>query len=111
MTHAPPPAPTPDDTPDDDEEAVIACVLVFNASDPSGAGGLSADILAMASAGGHVLAIVTGAYSRDTAEILDHFAFDDDAVTAQARAALEDMPVSAIKVGFVGSPENVSAIA
>ncbi|MDP2258066.1 MAG: bifunctional hydroxymethylpyrimidine kinase/phosphomethylpyrimidine kinase, partial [Polaromonas sp.] len=54
---------------------------------------------------------VTGAYVRDTAEIFDHFAFDDEAVTDQARAALEDMPVSAIKVGFVGNPENISAIA
>ena len=98
-------------TPPEDEEAAPACVMSFNASDPSGAGGLSADILAMASAGAHGLAVVTGAYSRDTAEILDHFAFDEEAVTEQARAALEDMPVSAIKVGFVGSPENVSAIA
>ena len=98
-------------TPPEDEETAPACVMSFNASDPSGAGGLSADILAMASAGAHGLAVVTGAYSRDTAEILDHFAFDEEAVTEQARAALEDMPVSAIKVGFVGSPENVSAIA
>jgi hypothetical protein len=52
-----------------------------------------------------------GAYARDTAEIFDHFAFDDEAVTEQARAVLEDLPVQAIKVGFVGSPENISAIA
>ena len=32
-------------------------------------------------------------------------------MTEQARAALEDMPVQAIKVGFVGTPENLSAIA
>jgi hydroxymethylpyrimidine/phosphomethylpyrimidine kinase len=68
-------------------------------------------VLAISSAGAHALAVVTGAYSRDTAEILDHFAFDEDAVGEQARAALEDMPVAAIKVGFVGSTENVSAIA
>jgi hydroxymethylpyrimidine/phosphomethylpyrimidine kinase len=48
---------------------------------------------------------------RDTAEIFDHFSFDEEAVTDQARSALEDMPVSAIKVGFVGSPENISTIA
>jgi hydroxymethylpyrimidine/phosphomethylpyrimidine kinase len=51
------------------------CVLVFNASDPSGAGGLWADALAMASVGAHMLPVVTGAYARDTAEIFDHFAF------------------------------------
>ncbi len=87
------------------------CVMTFNASDPSGAGGLTADITAIASAGGHALAIVTGAYVRDTAEIFDHISFDEEAVSEQARTALEDMPVSAIKVGFVGNPENISAVA
>ncbi len=94
-----------------DEDASPACILTFNANDPSGAGGLSADIAAIASAGAHGLSVVTGAYVRDTAEIFDHFPFDSEAVTDQARAALEDMPVAAIKVGFVGSPENISAVA
>ena len=88
-----------------------ACVVTFNANDASGAGGLTADITAIASAGGHALAIVTGAYVRDTTEIFDHFAFDEEALTEQARTALEDMTAGAIKVGFVGSPENISAIA
>ncbi|HYW56729.1 MAG TPA: bifunctional hydroxymethylpyrimidine kinase/phosphomethylpyrimidine kinase [Polaromonas sp.] len=92
-------------------ESSPACVMTFNANDPSGAGGLTADISAIVSAGAHALAVVTGTYVRDTAEIFDHMSFDEDAVTEQARTALEDMPVSAIKVGFVGSPENISAIA
>ena len=95
----------------EEADASPACVITFNANDPSGAGGLTADITAITSAGAHPLAIVTGAYIRDTAEILDHFSFEEEAVTDQARAALEDMPIAAIKVGFVGSPENVSAIA
>lgn len=106
--------PPPDTEHADDEsgdEASPACVLVFNASDPSGAGGLTADITTIASVGGHPIAVVTGAYARDTAQIFDHFSFDDEAVSEQARAVLEDMPVQAIKVGFVGSPENISAIA
>ncbi len=92
-------------------EEAPTCVMTFNASDPSGAGGLTADIMAIASAGGHALAVVTGAYVRDTAEIFDHISFDEEAVSEQARTALEDMSVSAIKVGFVGSPENISAVA
>jgi hydroxymethylpyrimidine/phosphomethylpyrimidine kinase len=95
----------------EDSETSPACVMTFNANDPSGAGGLTADISAIASAGAHALAVVTGAYVRDTAEIFDHTSFDEDAVTEQARTALEDMPVAAIKVGFVGSPETISAIA
>jgi len=94
-----------------DDDSSPTCVMVFNACDPSGAGGLTADITAIGSAGGHPLAVVTGAYVRDTSEVRDHHAFDDEAVGDQARTALEDMPAGAIKVGFVGSPENISVIA
>src|SRR5437899_560247 len=81
--------------PSNDEDAEESdlnppCVLVFNASDPSGAGGLGADAVAMASVGAHMLPVVTGAYARDTAEIFDHFAFDEEAVAGQARSILED---------------------
>ncbi len=93
---------------DDDRPA---CVMCFNASDPSGAGGLAGDVTAVASVGAHALPVVTGAYARDTAEIFDHFPFDEDAVAEQARAILEDVPVQVIKVGFAGSPENLSTIA
>ncbi|AEB86203.1 bifunctional hydroxymethylpyrimidine kinase/phosphomethylpyrimidine kinase [Alicycliphilus denitrificans] len=96
---------------DDDTVAPAICVMVFNANDPSGAGGLAGDVAAVASVGGHPVPVVTGAYARDSAEIFDHYPFDDDMVSEQARAVLEDMAVQAIKVGFVGSPENLSAIA
>jgi hydroxymethylpyrimidine/phosphomethylpyrimidine kinase len=99
------------DTPDELGEASLPCVMVFNANDPSGAGGLAADATAMASASAHVLPVVTGTYVRDTSAIREHFAMDEDAVNEQARCALEDMPVQAFKVGFVGNPENLSTIA
>ncbi|GKS85878.1 bifunctional hydroxymethylpyrimidine kinase/phosphomethylpyrimidine kinase [Acidovorax sp. SUPP1855] len=102
-------SPSPDEA--DDDGATPACVMVFNANDPSGAGGLTADIATIASVGGHPIAVATGAYIRDTAEIFDHYAFDDEAVAEQARTVLEDLTVQAIKVGFAGSPENLSAIA
>jgi len=88
-----------------------ACVMVFNVSDPSGASGLAADVSTIASVGAHALPIVTGAYARDTAEIFDHFSFDEEAVSEQARAVLEDVPVQVIKIGFVGSPDNLGVVA
>jgi len=91
--------------------ASLPCVMTFNANDPCGAGGLSADLTAMSSASAHVLSVVTGSYVRDTSEVRDFFAFDEDAVAEQARCALEDIPVQAIKVGFAGSPETLSVIA
>ena len=105
-------SPTVTPTPDDENMATRpACVLTFNASDPSGAAGLSADVLAIASVGAHALPVVTGAYARDTVEIFDHFSFDDEAVTEQARAALEDVAVQVIKMGFVGTPDNLGVVA
>jgi hydroxymethylpyrimidine/phosphomethylpyrimidine kinase len=106
----PNPSPENDDAPaatDSDP----ACVIVFNASDPSGAGGIAADATAIASVGAHALPVVTGAYARDTAEVFDHFAFDEDAVAEQARAILEDVSAQVFKVGFVGTPETISTIA
>lgn len=93
------------------DDGPSACVMVFNASDPSGASGIAADLMAVASVGAHALPVTTGAYIRDTSEVFDHFALDDEAVSEQARAILEDIPIQAIKVGFAGTPENLSAIA
>lgn len=95
----------------ENDEANPACVMTFNASDPSGAAGLAADVTGIASVGAHALPVVTGAYARDTAEVFDHFAFDEDVIAEQARAILEDVPVQVFKVGFVGSPEAISTIA
>ena len=50
-----------------------ACIICFNANDPSGAGGLAADVTTVASVGAHALPVMSGAYSRDTGEIFDHF--------------------------------------
>lgn len=105
-----PPTLSPIDS-DPQEASQPACVLVFNANDPSGAGGLAGDVMAIGSVGAHALPVVTGAYARDTAEIVDHFAMDDESIAEQAKMILEDVPVQVIKVGFVGSPENLSTIA
>lgn len=100
-----------DPAPDSRSRAGPVCVLLFNANDPSGAGGLAGDAAAVGGIGGHGLPVVTGSYVRDSSEIHEHLAFDDDHVTEQARAVLEDMPVQAIKVGFAGSADNLAAIA
>ena len=104
---------TPNPRPDEgqSEEMAHPCVLCFNANDPSGAGGLTADILAMSSVGAHVLAISTGSYVRDTAEVFDHITMDDEAVDEQARTILEDIAVQVIKIGFCGSPDILSTVA
>ncbi len=88
-----------------------ACVMCFNASDPSGAGGLAGDIATIAAMGAHALPIVTAIVMRDTADIFDQHDIDADVVAEQARTILEDVTIAGWKVGFLGSADNVSAVA
>ena len=106
--------PTPADNPADplqEEAAAPACVMTFNATEPSGAGGVAGDVSTIAAMGAHALPVVTSVLMRDTAEVFDHHALDPDVVVEQARSVLEDVTIAAWKVGFLGSAEGVSAVA
>jgi hydroxymethylpyrimidine/phosphomethylpyrimidine kinase len=94
-----------------DASEIRAGVAVFNATDPRGACGLTADAITIAAVGAHPITIATGAYIGDTSGLGEHVALDDESVREQARAVFEDMNIQAIKVGFVGSIENIGAIA
>jgi hydroxymethylpyrimidine/phosphomethylpyrimidine kinase len=93
------------------EDAPPACVMSFNASEPSGAGGLAGDVSTVAAMGAHPLPIVTSIILRDTAEVFEHHALDDEVITDQARGILEDLTINGWKVGFLGSADGVSAVA
>ncbi len=93
------------------EQPAPACVMSFNASDPTGAGGTGGDVATIAAMGAHALPVVTAILMRDTAEVFDQHALDADVVVEQARSVLEDVTLAAWKVGFLGSAENVGAIA
>ena len=109
--------PTPDPAPGDaapeglQEAAAPACVMSFNAADPSGAGGLAGDVSTLAAMGAHALPITTSVLLRDSAEIFDHHPIDADVIAEQARTVLEDITVAGWKVGFLGSADGVSAVA
>ena len=93
------------------EQPAPACVMTFNASDPSGSGGIAGDVATIAAMGAHALPVVASIVMRDTAEVFDHHAIDADVIAEQARSVLEDVTISAWKVGFLGSTEGVSAVA
>ncbi|WP_343630850.1 bifunctional hydroxymethylpyrimidine kinase/phosphomethylpyrimidine kinase [Roseateles sp.] len=102
----------PHDAVDDEQESPPpACVMSFNASDPSGAGGSAGDVATIAAMGAHALPVVTAIVMRDTAEVFDHHTLDGDVIVEQARSILEDVPVAAWKVGFLGSAEGISSVA
>lgn len=86
-------------------------VLTFAGTDPSGGAGLQADILTFASIGCHPLSVVTAITVQDTRGVDGVLAMDADWVNDQARAILEDVQVSAFKLGLLGSVENIAVIA
>jgi len=88
----------------------VPVVLVFAGSDPSGGAGIQADIEALASHGCHTAPVITAITVQDTQDIQSMAPLDGLLVAEQARAALEDMPVAAIKIGLLGSVEVAEAI-
>jgi hydroxymethylpyrimidine/phosphomethylpyrimidine kinase len=96
---------------DEGDDAPPACVMSFNASEPSGAAGLAGDIATIAAMGAHPLPIVTAIVLRDTAEIFESHEIDAEAIVEQARSILEDVSIAAWKVGFLGSAEGVASVA
>ncbi|WP_338440334.1 bifunctional hydroxymethylpyrimidine kinase/phosphomethylpyrimidine kinase [uncultured Aquabacterium sp.] len=97
--------------PADQDAGAPACVLSFNANDPSGASGIAADIATIAAMGAHALPVITSLLIRDTAEVFESIEIDADAIAEQARSILEDATIASWKVGFLGSAEGVSVVA
>lgn len=93
------------------EPQAPACVLSFNATDPSGATGTAGDVATIAAMGAHALPIVTAVIMRDTADTFDQHALDAELIAEQARTILEDVTIAGWKVGFLGSADGVSAVA
>jgi hydroxymethylpyrimidine/phosphomethylpyrimidine kinase len=61
--------------------------------------------------GCHPLSVITALTVQDTAGVEGVLAIDSDWVADQARCLFEDMRVDAIKIGVLGSVENIAAIA
>jgi hydroxymethylpyrimidine/phosphomethylpyrimidine kinase len=86
-------------------------VLVFAATDPSGGAGIQADILTLSSMGCHALTAVTAVTVQDTMGVAAVLPLDAEWIADQARCVLEDVQVSAFKIGVLASAEAVSAVA
>jgi hydroxymethylpyrimidine/phosphomethylpyrimidine kinase len=79
-------------------------------SDPTGGAGIQADIEAIASMGCHAAPVITAVTVQDTTNVMAFTPQTDELVMEQARAVLEDMPVAAIKIGFLGSVEIIETL-
>ena len=85
-------------------------VLCLSGHDPSGGAGLQADIEALIAQGCHAAPTVTALTVQNTVDVSDFRVLDREWVMAQANAVLDDMPVSAVKLGMLGNLAMVDTI-
>jgi hydroxymethylpyrimidine/phosphomethylpyrimidine kinase len=86
-------------------------VLTFASTDASSGAGLQADILTFASIGCHPLSVTTAITVQDTVGVDSVLPMEAELVNEQARAVLEDVEVTAFKLGLLGSIENIAVVA
>lgn len=88
----------------------IPVVLCISGSDPTGGAGIQADIEAIISQGVHPAPVITAVTAQDTHNVIDFAPIPPDLVIQQARAVLEDMPVTVIKIGMLGNADIAHAV-
>ena len=91
----------------DNKKSVVLC---FSGLDPTGGAGIQADIEAISAQSMHAASIVTALTVQDTNNVKSFQSINADIIIQQARAVLEDMPVSVIKLGMLGNIEIAQAI-
>ncbi|MDO5650815.1 MAG: hydroxymethylpyrimidine/phosphomethylpyrimidine kinase [Moraxella sp.] len=86
-------------------------VLCFSGLDPSGGAGLQADIESIGQAGGHAAIACTAITVQSSQTVFGFEAVSAKLLHAQALAVLNDLPVTAIKSGMLGTVDNIHALA
>ena len=88
----------------------LPVVMTLSGNDPTGGAGIQADIETLASMGCHAAPVITTLTVQDTQDIKSYATIEIDMLIQQARAVLEDMAVSAFKIGLLGAVETVEAV-
>ncbi|OOV86250.1 bifunctional hydroxymethylpyrimidine kinase/phosphomethylpyrimidine kinase [Oceanospirillum linum] len=87
-----------------------AVTLVLAGHDPSGGAGIQADIETIRALGGYAATVITATTTQDTHNVQGIHPVNANDLITQARMMLDDLPISAIKIGLLGSIENIEAI-
>ena len=85
-------------------------VMSISCHDPSGGGGISADIETLSSLGCHCTPIISVLAAQDTESVKDSQITDTALLIGQIRSVLEDIPVDLIKIGNLASIQNTEAM-
>lgn len=89
----------------------IPVVLAVGGQDPGGGAGIQADIEAIGANGAHAATVVTCLTVQDSCNLSALHPVEPALILSQAMTVLADTPVSAIKIGLLGSPGAAWAVA
>lgn len=90
---------------------VIPNVLSIAGSDPSGGAGIQADLKTFGALGCHGMAAITALTAQNTQGVAGIFTVPPAFVAAQIETLFDDIRIDAIKIGMLGAPEIVAAVA
>ncbi len=88
------------------DTANLPVVMCFSGLDSTGGAGIQADIETIISMGCHPAPIITALTVQDS-QHLSRYQATDSIIIEQARAVLEDIPVSTIKIGMLGNIDQI----
>ena len=85
-------------------------VMTIAGHDPTGGAGIQADIEAIHVTGCYPVSVVSCLTVQDTKNVYRIEAVASELLLQQARTVLADMPIKVIKLGLLGSIENIIAV-
>ncbi len=89
----------------------VPVVLSIAGSDSGGGAGMQADLKAFARCGVHGTTAITAVTAQSTVAVDAVEPVSPDMIRAQVRAVAGDLGVDAVKIGMVGGPEAIAAVA
>ena len=89
----------------------VAKVLTIAGTDPVGGAGIQADLKTFSALGVYGLSVVTAVVAQNTRGVRAWRALDAGFVAEQIDAALDDVPVDAVKIGMIATPDIAEAVA
>ncbi len=89
----------------------VARILSIAGSDPSGGAGVQGDIKTFSALGCYGMAAITALTAQNTLGVQAVQTVQADFVAAQIDSIFSDIAVDAVKIGMIGAPDNVAAVA
>lgn len=88
----------------------LKTILSIAGSDPTGGAGIQADIRTGVSKGTHVMTAITGVTVQNSKGLSEIGLVNPNILDAQLNAIIEEVTPDAIKIGMIGSRENLEVI-